>query len=307
MKIDFPLAVLTQANLISNRNIVPVPSFIPEIACTIDDPVFNEYWSRVSSWTYLDPYKAKNVWDLALEALKIEGDFIECGSHLGGLGFLLGFLIRHFKADKRVYLCDSFQGMPEPDPLFDSYYQKGMLRSDLDRCRDFIKKNDLQLTSILMPGWFEETLPTFSKEQKFSLIHIDCDIYQSTLTCFENLYDKANPRSPIIMDDFFIPPAGERMAAMQWLSETGETLNMGPLSQVYVRKDVDAREESWLVEDAEGLTISLQELSRNAPYQAFLEGVRERSLRELHNLSNLLGSLSGKNNVGDIDQKPKKV
>lgn len=292
IKIDFPLAVLSQAELISNRCLVPVPPFIPEIPCSIEDPLFDQYWRIVRDWTYLDVYKAKSVWDLAMETADLEGDFIECGCHLGGLGFLLAFLIRHHGFKKKVFLCDSFQGMPEPDPVVDTFYRKGMLKSDLERCRDFIASHDLQSTAVVLPGWFEDTLPAFEDRQRFSLVHIDCDIYQSTLTCFENLYSKAAASAPIIMDDFYIPPAGERTAAMQWISQTEETLQIGPLSQVYFRKGVSVRDaDKWIVEDCDGIALSVKELAQNKAYLAFLRGVQERLLQESENLARLRGVL----------------
>ncbi|HEX5038302.1 MAG TPA: TylF/MycF/NovP-related O-methyltransferase [bacterium] len=285
---DFPLFVLSQVNYISNRAIVPIPSFIPEIPCTIADPVFNGYWDRVKAHTYLDAYKAKRVWDLAVEAKDLEGDFIECGSHQGGLGFLLGFFIRHFGLKKRVFLCDSFEGLPEPNPNFDSYYRKGMLTSDFEKCLAFIRDEGLQNEVEVMPGWFEETLPEVSISRSFSLVHIDCDIYDSTRTCLENLYPRASAKAPVIFDDFYVPPPGERLAAWEWISQSKETLEVGPLSQVYLRKGVRVSDPQWIVRDQDGRELSIRELSENRPYQEFLGAVLERLQTEKENLKNLL-------------------
>ncbi len=291
MKIDFPLAVLTQANLVSNRHIVPIPSFIPDIPCRINDPDFLSVWSLVREWTYLDAYKAKQVWDLAIEARDLEGDFIECGSHRGGLGFLLGFLIRRLGLKKRVFLCDSFEGMPEPDPIHDSYYRRGMLVSDLEKCCSFVEEHGLASVCEVMPGWFDETFKSFGDAQRFSLVHIDCDIYQSTKTCFEALYPRASARAPFILDDFYIPPAGERTAALECLSQTRETLEVGPVSQVYFRKGVRSEDQMNTLEDAEGTRVSLRELSRNEPYLAFLRDVLARTHDESQNLAQLISQL----------------
>ena len=58
----------------------------------------------------------------------------------------------------------------------------------------------------LVKGLFNETLPDFFKENKnleIDFIHIDCDLYSSTKTIFENLYvfNKLNSGLIIVFDE----------------------------------------------------------------------------------------------------------
>ena len=51
----------------------------------------------------------------AILALQIPGDFVECGVWRGGASFLMAELLRQAGAsDRRVWLFDSFEGLPPP-------------------------------------------------------------------------------------------------------------------------------------------------------------------------------------------------
>ena len=51
----------------------------------------------------------------AILALEIPGDFVECGVWRGGASFLMAELLRQAGvSDRRVWLFDSFEGLPPP-------------------------------------------------------------------------------------------------------------------------------------------------------------------------------------------------
>src|SRR6516165_7520144 len=54
----------------------------------------------------------------AVIQLDIRGDFVECGAWRGGAGFLMADLLRQAGADDRkVWLFDSFEGLPPPQAI----------------------------------------------------------------------------------------------------------------------------------------------------------------------------------------------
>ena len=56
-----------------------------------------------------------------------------------------------------------------------------------------------------MKGWFQHTLPTFLKQfftDKQLIIHLDADLYPSTLFVLCNLDPFINPGTVVIFDDF---------------------------------------------------------------------------------------------------------
>ena len=56
----------------------------------------------------------------------------------------------------------------------------------------------------LIKGFFEDTLPRIS-EERFSLAHLDCDLYTSYKTCLEFVYPRMLPGGVIVLDDYRLP------------------------------------------------------------------------------------------------------
>ena len=81
--------------------------------------------------------------------------------------------------DKMVHGFDGFEGLPED---WTSRMRKGFFaRSKLPRVRNNCE---------LHVGWFDQTLPGFVQEQGLrpvQLLHVDCDLYSSTVTILNNL------------------------------------------------------------------------------------------------------------------------
>lgn len=83
-------------------------------------------------------------------------------------------------APTRVYGFDSFLGLPE---TWRPGYEKGEFK--LDHPPTTLPEN-----ASLVVGWFAETLPKFVKERAgytVGFLHVDCDIYSSTKTIFDEL------------------------------------------------------------------------------------------------------------------------
>lgn len=143
---------------------------------------------------------------------KLEGDIVECGVWNGGMSIYLS----HLHPDKKVWVCDSYQGF---EPLekqthfytrerhVDSYtlIPQGSIISPLENVREnFINydlSGDIENGRInFVKGFVSETLPTMPVE-KISLLRIDVDGYSPTLDVLENLYDKVVEGGLIIFDD----------------------------------------------------------------------------------------------------------
>ena len=58
---------------------------------------------------------------------------------------------------------------------------------------------------ILHKGWFEKTIPEYNKnnDNDIAFINLDCDIYSSTKTVFDELENKIKNGTIILIDDFF--------------------------------------------------------------------------------------------------------
>jgi hypothetical protein len=152
----------------------------------------------------------------AVIALGISGDFVECGAWRGGAAFLMADLLRQSGvSDRKVWLFDSFEGLPAPQPIdgptanawaratqSDSYRDNGRVSPDE------VKQNaaDLGLTSYLefVKGWFDESLPAQrSRIGPIAILRIDADWHASVRCCLDNLYDQVVNDGFILLDDYF--------------------------------------------------------------------------------------------------------
>ena len=158
--------------------------------------------------------------DLTLHALsfiKIEGLYLEFGVFEGTS---INFVADHINP-KTIHGFDSFEGFPEGEA-------KGFWKQ-YDDDKRFDRKGtmpDVRDNVTLHKGWFDETLPTFIKDNpsQVAFLHIDCDIYTSTKTIFDTLKNQIKPGSVISFDEYCSYPGFEQeeyMAFQEFIEDTG--------------------------------------------------------------------------------------
>jgi hypothetical protein len=144
----------------------------------------------------------------------IEGDLIETGVWKGGACIFMRALLKdHGIAEKKVWVADSFEGLPEPNPevypsdLNDNLYTFSELKVSLDDVKkNFQKYGLLDEQVVFLKGWFKETLPQASIE-KLSILRLDGDMYESTIDALFYLYPKLSIGGYCIIDDWGAIPA----------------------------------------------------------------------------------------------------
>lgn len=121
-----------------------------------------------------------------------EGDVLEFGVS-GGVS--LGQFGELFP-DRQIFGFDSFEGLPDDWALT---VKKGAYAIP----REKIKR--VPLNATLVEGWFEHSVPRFLEtfQREIALIHIDCDIYSSTVTVLNSLSDRIRPGCVIEFDEYF--------------------------------------------------------------------------------------------------------
>src|SRR5512147_1897752 len=114
----------------------------------------------------------------------IPGDFIETGVWRGGACILMrAVLAAHGVTDRRVWVADSFQGLPPPDVRRypkDAGNQLSMfpqLAVSADEVRANFERYDLLDDQVaFLEGWFRDTLPT-APIDRLALLRMDGDLY----------------------------------------------------------------------------------------------------------------------------------
>jgi len=124
-----------------------------------------------------------------------KGMFLEFGVYSGNT---INFVADAFPKSI-LYGFDSFEGLPEDWNLNDKKILPAghFNRDSLPKVRSNVK---------LIKGWFDQTIPSFLKENDFdyiSFLHVDCDLYSSTKTIFDNLNSKIKEGTVITFDEFY--------------------------------------------------------------------------------------------------------
>jgi O-methyltransferase len=173
---------------------------------------------KVRPLTMVSEQSLVDLADLASVILRddVPGDFVECGVWRGGVAFLLAEILRQGRVpDRKVWLLDSFEGLPLPQDIdgraAKEYASNPDNGSYQDNCRaslEDVQRNAEELGllaySEFVKGWFEQTVPaTRDRIHRIALLHIDCDWYSSVRCCLEHLYDKVVDGGFVILDDYY--------------------------------------------------------------------------------------------------------
>lgn len=118
--------------------------------------------------------------------------------------------------DKIIYGFDSFEGLPET-------WRNGFEETSFNLNGNLPQVNE---NVRLVKGWFNETLPAFVKEhpEPCAFIHVDCDLYSSTKTIFNELKNQIVPGTVIAFDEYFNYPGwqeSEYKAFMEFIAWSG--------------------------------------------------------------------------------------
>jgi O-methyltransferase len=143
----------------------------------------------------------------------VPGDIIETGVWRGGMGiFMRGVLKAHGIDDRKVWLADSFRGLPLPDSVrypADRNWDLSrfdMLSVGVEQVRQNFRRYGLMDDQVgFIVGWFRDTLPT-APLGDLAVLRLDGDLYESTIQALEPLYPKLSPGGYCIIDDYSLEP-----------------------------------------------------------------------------------------------------
>lgn len=173
--------------------------------------------------------EAYHLYVLARKVEEIEGDIAEVGVYNGGSARI----IREASPNKNFHLFDTFAGMPPLTKVDTSpSLQQGMYVSNLEE----VKKNLNRYKKVYYhPGHFPAT-STPVESKKFSFVHLDVDLYESTLAALKFFYPRINAGGVILSHDY--PNLiGVKRAFDEFFSDKKEiVIELYPCSQCMVVK-----------------------------------------------------------------------
>jgi len=206
------------------------------------DHVFLELWPQIASMAILHPLQALNIVERLDHSLQRPGDVIECGVFQGVTSILMAKLMEIRHSDKKLFLFDSFQGLPEPDRRVDASlrFQRGAWKASRKEVETHLAKHNVLERCVIYEGWFSDTLKELKADQQFCFAYIDADLYSSTVDCLQHIWKRMGQYSVAVFDDYHHPSGGVRKALDEWVCETGELIHVGPASQCFVIRGIQA-------------------------------------------------------------------
>ena len=156
----------------------------------------------------------------------IPGDIIETGVWKGGATiYAAGILKAHRDIQKKVFVADSFAGLPRPDAQKypqdkgGTHHTRKDLAVGLEEVKDNFSRFDLLSKQVVfIRGFFEVSLQSADIE-KLSVLRLDGDMYGSTMTVLKQLYHKLEIGGYLILDDWLL--TGARKALLDFCSQIG--------------------------------------------------------------------------------------
>ena len=185
-------------------------------------------WPRTAH-TMAGLARLRNLRDLTQLVIdqNVPGDMIETGVWRGGCCILMkGILHSNLDTRRKVYVANSFAGLPPPDPVKykdpadDPHHKLKEFVVPVEQVKKNFQAYDLLDDNVIfVEGFFEDTLPKL-ETSALSLIRLDGDMYGSTIVALQNLYPKLSRGGYIVIDDYGAL-LGCRQAVIDYRSEHG--------------------------------------------------------------------------------------
>ena len=145
------------------------------------------------------PYEAYMLYSIAKSQQELDGDMAEVGVYQGGSAKL----ISEVKGDRKLFLFDTFIGLQElsdDDTHFGKKHWKKNEFGDtsLETVKDYLSSyNNIQI----IEGEFPKTTDCIH-DSKFSFVHLDVDLYRSTIECLKFFYPRLVKGGIILVHDY---------------------------------------------------------------------------------------------------------
>jgi O-methyltransferase len=147
-------------------------------------------------------------------AKNLSGEFFECGVYRGGTAYLLAEILS--KANKRLSLFDTFEGMPEADAEKDRHCAGDFDNTTLASVQRYLSpfKN-----VAYYPGFLPETFAGL-ESASIAFAHIDLDIYEAIRSATAFIYPRLVKGGVLIYDDYGLQTCpGARRAVDDFFSD----------------------------------------------------------------------------------------
>lgn len=168
---------------------------------------------------------------IELDVRGLPGSVVQFGVWKGGSAAVLARAERA-GTQREFWLFDSWKGQPKPSTIDiseagDSGWVGQFPASEAEVHTLLFEEFRLDPSRIrLVPGWFEETIPTWMERVgRIAFLHIDCDFYEPVRLCLREGFARLSPGGAIVVDDYGAW-VGCKKAVDEFLAEHSDTTPM---------------------------------------------------------------------------------
>lgn len=176
-----------------------------------------------------------NCW-IAEQAMRIEGDFVECGVNTGAYSRAIIDYTHLTSSTKRFYLFDTWEGLVDAQ-ISAEERKKGIQNYDYKNIYEKVQKTFEGLPAVLIKGSVPETLDQF-KGEKVAYLSLDMNVTLPEIAALEFFWPKLSSGAFIVLDDYGFMLHEEQKKAMDQFAAkmkveilplpTGQALMMKP-------------------------------------------------------------------------------
>ena len=171
--------------------------------------------------------ETSEILKIARESLALPGDFVELGCYEGDTSLLLAELLREAGSDKKLWLYDSFEGLPaktaEDESAAGENFKEGVLAVSKREVKLRFLRAGLPVP-IIKKAWFAD-LTAADLPETIALAFLDGDLYQSIKESLLLVEDKMATGGVIVVHDYNNPELpGVTKAVDEWISKNPHQL-----------------------------------------------------------------------------------
>lgn len=195
-----------------------------------DDVEFNKMMEPINN-TLVDKVRCFMLYQFSNHVGGLKGDIAEIGVYKGGTAKLFSQIFE--KRGKKIYLFDTFSGMPPTDSVKDLHKEGDFNDTSLEAVKQFLRGCN---NVVFYKGFFPDTAKPIM-DKTFCLVHIDVDIYKSVMDCCSFFYPRMISGGIMVYDDYgFLSCPGAKSAVDEFFRDKPESPCYLPTGQCLVIK-----------------------------------------------------------------------
>ena len=158
---------------------------------------FEEMYETTQAKSLLDRVRMESVYNLLKSVEHLPGAIAEFGVYKGGLSYMMSWV----RMAGALHLFDTFEGMPDMGQAKGEHKKGDFHDTSFIAVDDFLKEKACpSVTRIFHKGVFPDTTQNWG-HLRFAFVHLDADLYQSTLDGLAYFWPRMTKGGIIVLDD----------------------------------------------------------------------------------------------------------